>query len=93
MPTKDWDFDKEMQSQILARLELISCQLSNMGKKKSEPKNKPGEQFQPDYVKEAKAEYARKKKEAVTDGTLDNLKAFFEARNPEANKIGEQNAS
>lgn len=93
LPTKDWDFDKETQSRILASLEVISCQLANMHKKKSAKKIKPGPQFQPDYVKDAKEEFAKKKKEAITDGTLDSLKAFFEARNPEANMIGGKDVS
>ena len=63
IPSKDWDFDKETQSRILLMLDVISCQLSNMFKKKGIKPRKPDEQFQPDYVKEAKKEAKKQKKE------------------------------
>ena len=80
VPSKDWDFDKETQSRILMMLDVISCQLSNMFKKKGAKPRKPAEQFQPDYVKEAKKEVGNKKNEQ-NENIQKDLAQIFEARN------------
>lgn len=86
--SKDWDWDKEVQSRILLMLDTISCQLANMTKKKGAKPAKPGEQFQPDYVKEAKKKFKLQKRENNRE-ELDDLKSIFEKKNNNAKTIGE----
>ena len=78
--SKDWNWDKEVQSRILLMLDIISCQISNMGKKKGAKPRKPDEQFQPSYVKEAKKHAERKKKEANLE-EMEDLRAIFSEKN------------
>ena len=88
IPSKDWDWDKEVQSRILLQLDTISCQLSNMFRKKGTKPRKPSEQFQPNYVKDAKVEANGKKKIANEDAQKD-LAEIFEKRNSNVKKIEE----
>lgn len=89
VPSKDWDFDKETQSRILMMLDVISCQLSNAFKKKNAKPRKPAEQFQPDYVKEAKKEASKEKKESLKQDQSD-LAEIFEKRNNNVKTIEER---
>lgn len=89
VPSKDWDFDKETQSRILMMLDVISCQLSNIFKKKSAKPRKPAEQFQPDYVKEAKKEAGKQKVEDLKQ-TQSDLAELFEKRNNKVKSIEEK---
>lgn len=84
LDSKDWNWNKEVQSRILYSLEIISCQLTNMFRKKGKKKVKPGEQFQPDYVKKAKENAVRAKnmKRKITKEEMENIKAFWKRRNP-----------
>lgn len=93
LDSKDWTWDKEVQSRILSSLEIISCQLSNMFRKKGKKKVKPGEQFQPDYVKKAKENAIRAKnmKRKITKEEMDNIKAFWKNRNPDVKLFEVQN--
>lgn len=86
--SKDWDWDKETQSRILHALDTISCQLSNMIKKKSEPLRKPDEQFQPDYVKKAKAEARRigQEEAEVSQKEVKDMQIFWESYNNRVRK-------
>ena len=88
-PPAEWSWDKETQSRILAKLDLILVTITNAfrDKKKSSPA-KPEEQWQPQCVKEAKEEAQRKKHE-FTDEEMEALKAFWKARNRNAKFIGE----
>lgn len=86
VPSKDWNFDRETQSRILMELDLISCQLSNMFKKKGKKPRKPAEQFQPDYVKEAKKQVGGQKKEQ-NEIIQKDLEQIFEARNNKAKTL------
>lgn len=88
IPSKDWDWDKETRSRILMELDLISCQLSNMFKKKGTKPRKPEEQFQPDYVKEAKKEVQGQKK-VVNEEAQKDLAEIFEKRNNKVKSIEE----
>lgn len=92
IPSKDWDFDKETQSRILMTLDVISCQISNIFKKKSAKPRKPSEQFQPDYVKEAKKDALKEKKTINTD-TQKDLAEIFEKRNNKINNLENKNGS
>lgn len=89
LESKDWDWDKEVHSRILMMLDLISCQLSNMFKKKGTKPRKPAEQFQPDYVKKAKASVVRGKAEENA-AINEDLKEIFEQKNNKVNKLGAQ---
>lgn len=89
MPSKDWDFDKETQSRILLMLDVISCQLSNLFKKKGTKPRKPSDQFQPDYVKEAK-ESAEKMKKEWSEEAQKDLAEIFEKRNNQVKDLEEK---
>ena len=86
LPSKDWDWDKEVQSRILQTLDIISCHLANMHRKKGTKAIKPSEQFQPDYVKEAK-NMAKENKRETAKTDQEDLAAIFEARNNNINRL------
>ena len=88
IPSKDWDWDKETQSRILMQLDIISCQLSNIFKKRGTKPRKPSEQFQPDYVKEAKKE-AKGGKREMNEEIQKDLAEIFEKRNNKTKKMEE----
>lgn len=86
LPSKDWDWDKETRSRILMELDVISCQISNIFKKKGAKPRKPAEQFQPDYVKEAKKDATNQKK-VINEDSSKELAEIFEKRNSKVNKL------
>lgn len=86
---KDWSWDKEVQSQILRMLDLISCNMVNMNRKKGTRPLKVGEQFQPDYVKQAKKD-AKKQKREESAVTQEELADIFEKRNSKVKKLEEK---
>lgn len=90
LPSKDWNWDKEVQSRILQMLDIISCSLVNMHRKKGTKAIKPSEQFQPDYVKEAKKQAKENKRETAKEDQED-LAKIFEARNNNVNKLERSN--
>lgn len=67
-------------------LDVISCQLSNIFKKKGAKPRKPAEQFQPDYVKEAKKDATNQKK-VINEDSSKELAEIFEKRNSKVNKL------
>lgn len=83
-PAKDWDWDKETQSRILAKLDELHCSFINVNKKKGVKKSKPAEQWQPKYVKEAKAEAEKREKEKkkMSKAQMEDFRAFWQQRNP-----------
>ena len=87
-PFRDWTWDKEVQSQILRMLDLISCNIVNSHRKKGTKAIKVGDQFQPDYVAKAKkeAKVAKKEEAAIDQEELANI---FEKRNNKVKKIEE----
>ena len=90
-PLKDWNWDKETQSLILGKLDQLTVILSNMFRGKGKPPVKLAEQWQPEYVKEAKevSKANRAKARRVTDEEMAEIKRFWKARNPEATFIEE----
>lgn len=88
-PFKDWDWDKEVQSRILQMLDLISCHLVNMNRKKGTKALKVSDQFQPDYVKEAKKDIKKQKKETAAINQ-EELASIFEKRNSEVKELEER---
>lgn len=86
LPSKDWNWDKEVQSRILQMLDIISCHLVNMHRKKGTKAIKPSEQFQPDYVREAK-NMAKENKRETAKREQEDLAAIFEARNNNINRL------
>lgn len=66
-------------------LDVISCQITNMNKKKGQSPRKPSDQFQPDYVAKAKDNVKGKKK--LTKEEMDDLADFFNKRNNNINKL------
>ena len=89
IPSKDWNWDKEVQSRILMELDIISCQFYNAFKGKNKKPRKPEEQFQPDYVKEAKKEMKSTKKVMNKDSQRE-LAEIFEKRNNQVKKLEEK---
>lgn len=88
IPTKDWNWDKEVQSRILSMLQVISCEIANTHRKKGKPPVKPPDQFQPDYVKKAKLQYANnRKKVEVSEYEMAKIKDFWRRRNPEVKQL------
>lgn len=87
--SKDWNWDKEVQSRILYTLDAISCQISNMNRKKGTKPRKPSDQFQPDYVTEAKKKIQGKGK--LTKEEKEDLEAFFSRRNNKINNLERNN--
>lgn len=83
---KDWNWDKEVQSRILLVLESIHCSMINMHRKKGTKPLKPGEQFQPDYVKKAKND-TKKEAKKVAKEEQEDLSALFEKKNNKVNKL------
>lgn len=85
-PANEWSWDKEVQSRILAKLDIISTQLANMFKKKGEKAIKPEKQFQPKFVEEAKEESERRRQEKnkFSEDELAKLKDFWKKKNPNA---------
>ena len=59
-PLQDWTWDREMQSQILLQLGVISDQLSKFGTKK---RIKAPRQLQPDYVEAGKKKLKKLQKD------------------------------
>lgn len=87
-PARDWSWEKETQSRILMKLDEVACVLVNTNLKKGKKRAKPDEQFQPDYVKDAKEEARKKqKKQKFTDEEMDQIKAFWQKRNPNITKV------
>lgn len=70
-------------------LDVISCQLSNMFRKKGTKPRKPADQFQPDYVKDAKEE-AKGQKRVVNKNSQKELAEIFEKRNNQVKSIEEK---
>ena len=85
-PFKDWNWDKEMQSQILHTLDSIATMYANSHRKKGTKALKAPVQAQPDYVEKAKKEAKNKKKEENELDQLD-LTEIFEKRNNKVNKL------
>ncbi len=81
-PAKDWNWDREVQSRILAKLDELSCMFANSHKKKNAKKVEPAEQFQPDYVKKAKQEAEKKKQEKtkISKEEMEKIHNFWQKR-------------
>lgn len=85
-PAKDWNWDRETQSRILMKIDELCCIMVNANRKKGSAKAKPNEQFQPDYVKDAKkqAKLDQSERKRLSDEQIANIKRFWKMRNPEA---------
>lgn len=83
IPSRDWNWDKEVQSRILQTLDAILCQLANLFRKSGQESLKPGEQFQPDYVKRAKeeAQSLARAEAAISNDEMVAMKTFWQAHN------------
>lgn len=92
-PFRDWNWDREIQAQILHVLDIISVNYVNANRKKGAKKAKAPELAQPEYVKKAKKEAEAEKHHQISEAEKDDLKAFFEARNFEVNKLEEETSN
>lgn len=79
-PFVDWNWDKEIQSQILHSLDILVVNYANAHRKKGSVALKTPEQVQPDYVKKAKKVAKRNKKDSNKDIQKD-LAEIFAKRN------------
>lgn len=92
-PLKDWDWDKEMQAQILLAIDSLTTLYVNANKKKGAKKLEAPELVQPEYVKNAKEMMAQEKKKTSAYIQQD-LEALFSAHNNKIKELenkGEQN--
>lgn len=67
---------------MLHMMGMIYARIYNVRRGKGKKAEEPIEQFQPDYVKKAKKEYDEQKKSEVEQSDVDELMAFWKARNP-----------
>jgi hypothetical protein len=77
-PTESWQYDQEWQMLTLQQLRDIYSILYNTNRKKGSKTYKPDEPFQPDYMKKAREEYQKMKKES--DDIDDDSKRFWQER-------------
>ena len=80
VPANSWEWNDEVQSRILAKLDSINTNIYNSNRKKGSKAEKPDPQFQPDYVKEVKDEFLEQQKRKEAD--VDQMREFWKARNP-----------
>ena len=85
-PVRDWNFDRETQSQILRRLDVISDQIAKFGSKKKIETPKP---FEPDYVTKGKKKLAKMQKETKrwSDDDKNKLASYFAKHNSKVKRI------
>ena len=85
-PFKDWNWDREIQTQILHILDVLAVQYANAHRKKGSKALKIPELIQPDYVKKAKQEQKENKKD---DNKIiqKDLAEMFAKRNNKVKKI------
>lgn len=85
-PFHDWNWDREIQAQILRTVDTIATQYANAHRKKGQKVLEPPELVQPDYVAKAKKD-AKQQKRDDQAAALVELKEFFEKRNNAARNI------
>lgn len=83
-PVGSWSWKDETLSRILYELSSIQATLYNTNRKKGAKALKPDEQYQPDYVDEAKKAYQEwKKEQEAQKEDIAAMDAFWKARNPD----------
>ena len=85
-PFKDWNWDREMQSQILRELNVIATNYVNANRKKGTKRLKFQDQLEPKYVTEAK-KAAKIKHIDKTKEQREQLAEFFSKKNSETTKL------
>lgn len=88
-PFKDWNWDKEVQSQILHSIDTIATLYVNANRKKGTKPAKAPELVQPDYVADAKKQVKKRKVENNKE-YLAEIEEIFKERN---NKVKEINGT
>ncbi len=87
-PFKDWNWDREVQAQILHSIDTLATMYANSHRKKGAVALKAPPLIQPDYVEKAKKEAKGKKKEDLKEAQAD-LAEIFRKRNNNVKKIEE----
>lgn len=87
-PFKDWNWDKEIQSQILQAIDMLMVMYANANRKKGSRKIQPPELMQPDYIKKAKKNTKEQTKEDMKVKQKD-LAEIFTKRNNQVKSIEE----
>lgn len=85
-PFKDWNWDKEVQAQILHAIDVFATMYANSHRKKGSSTIKPPELIQPEYVVLAKQQ-AKKDKKAMNRDNQKDLSDIFEKRNNKVKKL------
>lgn len=85
-PFKDWNWDREVQSQILHMLDVLAVMYVNSHKKKGSAPLKAPPLSQPQYVLDAKKQLKEQKREESKYDSMD-LARIFEERNNQATKL------
>lgn len=88
-PFQDWNWDKEMQVQILHSIDLMVTYYANANRKKGSKKAEVPEFNRPDYVQEA-FEQAKEKQREENREQQKELAEFFEKRNAQMKELKEQ---
>lgn len=85
-PLKDWNWDREMQSQILLAIHNLGKIYIDANRKKGRKMMPEIKQFQPDYVAKAKKNFSRNEQERRKED-FEDIKKLFEKRNPDVRKV------
>lgn len=84
MPAGNWTWRDETFSRILRELSELKAITFNAAPKKSKKTIEADPQFQPDFVKEAKEEYAEfEKSKRNVEEDAEAMRAFWQSRNPD----------
>lgn len=79
-PFRDWNWDREMQAQILYAIDSFAVLYANAHRKKGTQKAKPPKLMQPDYAENAKKEIKKQKREKAKSEQAE-LAEIFAKRN------------
>lgn len=79
-PVESWTFADEMASLMLHQMRVLNAAFYNVNKAKTAKKVKVDDQFQPDYVKQAKDDYKAAKDAKKSEDIDDSTKEFWSNR-------------
>ena len=86
---KEWDWDREVQSRILMKLDELYCAYLNAHRKKGAKKIKPEKQFQPEWIEKFKIEHRKRSRHKDWgDENIDKIRSFWRSRNPKVKFFG-----
>lgn len=91
-PASEWSFKDETLSRILYKIDEVSTRIYNSNRPKGRKAEKTDEQFQPDFIKEAKENYQKNKTDgrAQDKADMEATRKFWEAHNSDTKSIEEE---